>query len=163
MPSVDVVKGLIEVFKDKGISVQSDRVSTNQYPCAPNKCPWSRTDYLWKMDETVNWPFRSWRAAEIYARIVFEYNGCDINDAHLEGSSRSYSRWYNDSAKFEIIARGGASRQQAKNTGCAACCSNASIIRFDVSLVVKWDIARIDERVWAVEISADDHVTILEA
>src|SRR5882762_1902929 len=78
---VEVAKGATELLAGKGFTLQSDYVTTKFSKCKPNECPWKKKEVLQRLDSGYNWPFRGWLADEVWVLILFEYDGCDVNNA----------------------------------------------------------------------------------
>jgi hypothetical protein len=98
---IEIVKLPLEVLGGKGISLQSDHVSTSFFESASDPCQWHEKDEVWVIESGYNWPFRHWLADKVAVHVRFEYNGCDVNNAWLTLSSTSFIKWYNDKASLD--------------------------------------------------------------
>ena len=161
MSPVEIVKGATEVFGDKGISLKSDHVSTSFFPCNTEQCEWRSETKLWRVHTGFNWPVRRWLAYDLWILVLFEHNGCDINNARLALSPKSFNKWYNDKAKFQLSAEGAASKLNG-SSGCKQCCQASAVVDFDVSLVASYDFVRTDNMFWTVRIHGDGTVKIIK-
>ena len=156
---VEVAKGATELLAGKGFTLQSDYVTTKFSKCKPNECPWKKKEVLQRLDSGYNWPFRGWLADEVWVLILFEYDGCDVNNARLTLSPKSFSKWYNDKALFSISAKGAASRI-TEASGCLVCCERAAVVEFDVYLDSRYDLVKADVLRWTVRLSGNGSVQI---
>jgi hypothetical protein len=156
-PVIEVIKGVAESFSGKSMTLKSDRVSSRVHKCAKGLCKWQTKREDWLINRRKNWPFRSWFAAEVWVQIVFEYDGCDVHNARLVPSSKSYSRWYNDKSTFDIVAEGALSKI-ADTTGCRDCCEEAAVVEFDVTLNIMCDYIRTDQQYFQVTLSGNGSV-----
>lgn len=156
---VTVVKGVRDALSGKGVELTSDRVSTNLHQCKDEQCPYTRARRSWSVVRTRNWPFRNWYAAQVIVNVVFEYNGCDVNNSRIVLSNRTFNSWYNDGAKYVLTAKGGASRIPGES-GCAECCQQSACVEFDVQLSQTWDFVRYATRSWSLRICGDGNVSV---
>jgi len=156
---VDITKSLPETLGGKGFTLQSDYVTTRFSKCNSIECPWQKKEYLWCLSKGFNWPFYKWLADEVWVYVIFEYDGCDVNNARLTLSPKSYSKWYNDKTVFNIFAKGGVSRID-ENSGCSSCCERAAVVEFDVSLDIRYDFAKVDNLQWTVRLSGNGQIQI---
>lgn len=161
MGAAEIAKGLVESLGRKGYSLQSDAVTTHFSDCKSGVCSWKSKSELWLVMSGYNWPFRRWISDELYLMILFEYDGCDINNARLALSAKSHTAWYNDKATFSITAKGAASRLTAES-GCPTCCKRAAIVEFDVTLDSKYDFVETNVQRWTVRLSANGDIQITE-
>ena len=158
---LEVIKGAAEAFSGKSMTLTSDRVSTRLNKCDKKQCPWAQESVETRLIRKYNWPFKSWGAAELWVRVLFEFDGCDIHNARLVPCGKSYNKWYNDKSTFEAVATGAMSKF-TRPTGCAACCSEAAVIKFDVTVNVLSDYVRTQQRFFEVTIAADGFVSVQE-
>lgn len=158
---LEVIKGVAEAFSGKSMTLTSDRVSTRLYKCDKKKCPWQQQSIECRLIRKYNWPIKSWGAAELWVRVVFEYDGCDIHNARLVPCSKSYNKWYNDKSTFAVNATGALSKM-TRPTGCKECCDEAAVIKYDVTVDVLSDYVRNDQRFFEVTIAADGFVDVQE-
>jgi hypothetical protein len=154
---VEVIKGVAESFSGKSMTLKSDRISPKVHNCAKGLCPWQKKREDWLIHRRKNWPFKSWYAAEVWVQIAFEYDGCDIHNARLLPSSKSYSRWYNDKSTFDIVAEGKLSKITDK-TGCKECCEESAMVEFDVTLNLMCDYVRTDQLYFQVTLSGNGSI-----
>lgn len=161
MSPVEIIKLPIEVLGGKGISLQSDHVSTSFFESSSDSCEWREKEELWVLESGFNWPFRGWLSDKVAVQVRFEYNGCDVNNARLNLSSKSFIKWYNDKASFQISATGAASRLRGPS-GCTAGCEGSAIVEFDVALAANYDFVQTYNRFWTVRIVADGTVHVTE-
>jgi hypothetical protein len=161
MSPVEIVKGVTEVFGDKGISFKTDYVSTSFSQCNPEQCGWRAVSRIWRVHSGYNWPLRRWLAYDLWILVLFEHNGCDIHNARLVLSPKSFNKWYNDKAKFQFSAEGAASKLNG-SSGCEQCCKASAIVDFDVSLAINYDFVKTDNMLWTVSIHGDGTVKIIK-
>jgi len=158
IPGVEIVRGVVEAFSGKGVVLSTDTVSADAFRC-PAECRWQSREREWIL-YTVNVAgFPRWLAARVALLVTFEYDGCNVHNARFRFSSKTLNRWYNDSAKYEVTARGAVSRIKG-NSGCKACCSESMCVEFDVQLARSWDWVRTAVDSWRVRICGDGSVTI---
>jgi hypothetical protein len=157
----EVIKGVAEAFSGKSMTLTSDRVSTRLHKCNKKECPWQQQNLECRLIRKYNWPFKSWGAAELWVRVLFEYDGCDVHNARLVPCSKSYNKWYNDKSTFVVVATGALSKF-TRPSGCKACCTEAALITFDVAVDVLSDYLRTQQRFFEVTIAADGFVGVQE-
>jgi hypothetical protein len=161
IPGVSIVKGVVEAFAGKGVALTTDAVSTDVHKCSDN-CPWYYREREWILCEAANAGFSHWHwlAARIIVVIAFEWNGCDVNNARFRISPKTFNKWYNDSAKYEVTARGAGSKLSA-SSGCPECCGSSACVEFDIHLSQSWDWMRTAVDSWRVRICGDGSVSIV--
>jgi hypothetical protein len=154
-----IVKGIVDTFSGKGISLTTEKVSTAEHSCDSHQCAWKSREHTWVACRGTVPPFRGLLGARIVLVIAFEYNGCDINNARLRISDRSFNKWWNDSAKYVITATGGLSKI-AGPTGCPECCVSSTCVEFDVDINIAFDWTSTDRISQVVRICGDGSVNI---
>lgn len=161
MSPVEIVKLPMQLLGGKGISLQSERVSTSFFESRSDGCEWREKEEFWVLESGFNWPFRGWLSDKVAVYVRFLYNGCDVSNARLHLSSKSFIKWYNDKASFQISATGLASKLRGPS-GCREGCEGSTIVEFDVALVANFDFVRTHNRFWTVRIVADGTVQFIE-
>lgn len=156
-----IVKGAVEAFAGKGVTIDADPASAVLHNCSHN-CPWYYREQEFTLLEVANIGFSRWQwlAARIIVLISFEWNGCDVNNARVRISPKTFNKWYNDSAKYEITAKGAVSKIGGPS-GCQECCGSSSCVEFDVQLNRSWDWMRTAVDSWRIRICGDGSASII--
>jgi hypothetical protein len=156
------LKEIASALAGKGVTLNTYILGTDDsHHCA--NCVWRYCEEEWTLYKAILTGFPPWNvlAAQIILVIAFEYNGCDVNNARFLISSKTFNRWYNDSAKYRITAAGGPSKLTAAS-GCPQCCGKSACVDFDVHLASSWDWIRSTGHSWQVRICGDGTVTKTE-
>lgn len=114
-----------EVFKEP--------FNSYQYDCEEIGCEFIKVDEEHLLAYDWNWPRESWRASELYVRIVAEVDGCDVKNARVRPGSKSWIAWYNPRTFTVVTNSVVVSNVYSESTKCEACCDNATCVEFDIS------------------------------
>lgn len=130
-----IIRDVKQVFGGKGFSLTSDHVTTKL--CKPCKCEWKKKIHIIHVHYSRVF-ITNIRCSQLDLAVIFEYNGCDLNDAHIAISTSSFISWYMDSTTYSLSAKGSESKLEGKS-GCPACCDKSKQIVFEIALTFTTD------------------------
>jgi hypothetical protein len=153
------IKGAVEAFGGKGVTITPNSKSTNIHNC--ENCPWKFHEREWVALTAAMLGFSRWNwlAAKIVLTIAFEYNGCDVNNARVRVSEKTFNKWFNDSARYDIKVSGEVSKLLGES-GCPDCCGRSACVEFDVDIDRSCDWVRTKTYSWRLRICGDGSVAI---
>lgn len=125
---------LKEIIEEGGFvwEILSTPLSTN-IDCSDCDCSVKRIDREIKLVSSCNLWFDNWIASEVWIRLIAEIDGCNVKNARILPSSKSYIAWYIPRKYTINLNRANISAIAASFSGCENCCELAKCIDFDVT------------------------------
>lgn len=129
-----MVSKLKEIIEDGGFIWELlEQPFSTEIDCSEHDCSLKRIEREILLLTSCNLWFDNWIASEVWIRVVAEVDGCNVLNARILPSSKSYIAWYIP-RKYTIIAnKVSISNIPAGFSGCEDCCELAKCIEFDLS------------------------------
>jgi hypothetical protein len=135
----EIAQQVREGLKDKNFELVCVPETLSTEGTCPETCPSQHKTYIWKAHEAVDLIFRfSWM--ELYLGVYWVYDGCNVKNAYIFVSTKSFIRWLADSSSYKIKVRGETTTEKSSMTGCKDCCDKAKCVVFhvDVTATADW-------------------------
>jgi hypothetical protein len=126
-----------EGLKDKKFEINDEPPVSTEGEC-PEECRTRHKVYTWLAHESVDLILR-FHWSELYLGVYWEYDGCNVENAYIFVSTKSYIRWLADSDSYTIKVRGEVTSEVSDSTGCAQCCKYAKCVVFHIDVTFNAD------------------------
>jgi hypothetical protein len=119
-------------FSGKGINYSAmPHLEAGQSDCRESGCKYRHISKQWLFGWVEHWAISSWHHSELWLTIVAAVDGCNVRQANIYVSGKSFIKVYADQVVWNVSVIGCESVDMGVSD-CRDCCIEAACVDFDV-------------------------------